>query len=378
MTAGEELPQQTGSSVNAGPGNLATAVPDWKWLVRWVLLTTAAIPAAFILTAPIAAIGLPVQNMLTKTGLLNSDTNGYLMLFSLLTALALLIAIVQWYLLRSYLTRPGNWFLATAAGLWFSGLIFGLVLMAVSSASVPSAGMRALAILGVGAGLGVAQWLVLRREAPRPYWIIAFDTLAVGSILISGNSITSLWELLLILLLPGTLTGVGLWLVLSKPVSGAPVLEPARVRPSRQGSKIVRAGIILIALVPLFLGCSWGYARSQLALAKAGGIYATPEEAIIANNSQGWGGASVVKLENVRAEPNNPNGKQPHIWFGHAEVYLDRVPEGFNRSQYSSGTFYVHVQDGWVYMPEGAFPEFVGWAMNVFNLEGTRDWIATR
>ena len=76
----------------------------------------------------------------------------------------------------------------------------------------------------------------------------------------------------------------------------------------------------------MFFLCIWIYAASQLALAKNEGIYPTVEEAVVTLNSQGWGGAEVIKVEDVRASINQHDGSQPHVWFGGAEVYLDRCP----------------------------------------------------
>jgi hypothetical protein len=127
----------------------------------------------------------------------------------------------------------------------------------------------------------------------------------------------------------------------------------------------------LAALVPLFFVCSWVYAVSQLALAKNAGVYPTVEQAIIANNSQGWGDAEVVSIEGVRAGPNRPDA-QPHVWFGTAYVTLDKVPRGYDsdHDHYMSGSYYIHVKEGWVLVSEGAFPEFIGWVMELYNMEG--------
>jgi hypothetical protein len=130
----------------------------------------------------------------------------------------------------------------------------------------------------------------------------------------------------------------------------------------------------LISLVPLFFLFTWVYTTSQIVLAKSKGIYATPEEAIIARNSQGWGGAEVIKVEDVHASPNSWDGSQPHVWFGGGTVYLDGIPVGWDRTQYQSGSFYLHVKEGWVHVPEGAFPEFIGWGMELYDLEGVREW----
>jgi hypothetical protein len=147
------------------------------------------------------------------------------------------------------------------------------------------------------------------------------------------------------------------------------VRTEARREKSRRFPRLALVGIGVVALVPLFFACSWVYAASQLALAKNGGVYPTVEEAVIERDSQGWGDARVVRIENVRAEPNSRNA-QPHVWFGGATVYLDRVPEGHTKTYYSSGSFYLRVREGWVYVPEGAFPEFIGWVMELYNMEG--------
>jgi hypothetical protein len=107
-----------------------------------------------------------------------------------------------------------------------------------------------------------------------------------------------------------------------------------------------------------------------LTLAKNNGVYPTVEDAIVARNSQGWGGAKVVKIADIHAGPNRSDGSQPYLWFGGATVYLDRIPQGGNRAQYSSGSYYMHVTEGWVLLPESSFPEFIGWVMELYGLEG--------
>ena len=133
--------------------------------------------------------------------------------------------------------------------------------------------------------------------------------------------------------IPGLITGLGLWILLgeSQPENArAPVDTPKG--PGRRPSWVVRIGLGLVALVPMFYLCIWIYAISQLALAKNEGIYPTVEEAVITKNSQGWGGAQVVRLEDVRATVNRHDGSRPHIWFGGATVYLDRIPQGWDRT----------------------------------------------
>ena len=368
-----------GSTVSAmgGEGHFRPSTgPDWRWVICWVILTTTAIPVAYFIAPALAALGLSIENLASKTGLLNGDSRAFLSLFGFVAAFAFVLAAAQWIMLRNYLSDARRWFLATAAGIFVSGLIFGVFITIVSALNWTSTWMWVILMIPVGLGLGLAQWLVLRRRVPNAFWIFIIDGLAAGSIYLSGRSITNYFELLVILLLPSTITGVGLWWLLRTSLPGALCVEPIQARPRGSISRRARIGIGLAALVPLFFVCSWAYASSQLALAKTDGVFATPEEAIIARNSQGWGGANVVKLEDVRASPNNHSGSQPHIWFGGAQVYLDRVPQGWDRAQYSSGSYYVHVRDGWVFMSEGAFPGFIGWVMELYNLEGVRQWIA--
>ena len=49
---------------------------------------------------------------------------------------------------------------------------------------------------------------------------------------------------------------------------------------------------------------------------------------------------------------------------------MDRAPEGHDLDYYQSGSYYVHVKEGWVLVGEGAFPEFIGWVMELYNMEG--------
>jgi hypothetical protein len=51
---------------------------------------------------------------------------------------------------------------------------------------------------------------------------------------------------------------------------------------------------------------------------------------------------------------------------------MDPVPQGHSRTQYSAGSFYLRVREGWVHVGEGAFPEFIGWVMSLYDMEGVR------
>jgi hypothetical protein len=277
-------------------------------------------------------------------------------------------------MLRKYLPLVRSWFLATGIGLSVAGILLGIFLT-VWDTFIPFG--SAVFFLLIGTVVGIAQWVVLRKVLRNAIWILVIDILAASSYLLAGRSITSLLELLVILMLPGLFTGVGIWMLLKQSQTAVTDKEQ-EVYPDttkRRTRKWPRVLIGLVILVPLFFAFCWFHATSQIEIAKSKGIYATVEDAVIERNSQGWGGAQVVKIESVRASPNRWDGSQPHVWFGGCRVYLDRVPEGWNRTQYSAGSYYLHVQEGWVHVPEGAFPTFIGWVMELYDLEGVNEWI---
>jgi hypothetical protein len=74
-------------------------------------------------------------------------------------------------------------------------------------------------------------------------------------------------------------------------------------------------------------------------------------------------------VENVYAGPNSKREGMEHVWFGGATVTLDRVPAGGRHDRYQTGSFYIRVHDGWVHVPEGAFPTLVGRLMRIYNVE---------
>jgi hypothetical protein len=358
------------------PSKIGNA-PDWRWVLRWIVLTTAAIPAALILAAPFAAILLPVFNFGVDIGIITSIDPGILSLFGFFIGFSLTWSAAQWLLLRNYISSARQWFIATGAGLLISGIIAGTAAFIVSDVDLASSWILAIVLLLVGGTVGMAQWLVLRRFLPNAVGIVIIDIAAACSLLLAGRSITNYLELLVILILPGAITGTGIWWLLKKSLPNEEHTNVEAAADAVKRSQPVKwISIGVIALIPTFFLCSWVYAVSQLSLAKNNGIYPSVEEGVIQRNSQGWGGAEVVRLEDVQASVNQHDGSQPHVWFGMARVYLDRVPQGWDRTDYSSGSYYLHVKEGWVHVPEGAFPEFIGWVMDLYNLEDLDQWIA--
>jgi len=377
--------EKEGQIVGNGNGSLllrGTGVPGngFLWWLGWVVLSLLVIPAALLLATPFAMPYSWLLDLGTRAGWWPEVAQNNLLIFGFFTAFALLLATAQWLLLRRLLPRPGRWFASTALGAWLGGAaVCGIAL--ASGVDVLGPGwILCLVLAAAGLVLGLAQWLALRRYAPRAGWLVLIDPVAFASLaLLPRVSITNTAELvraLLFLALPGAISGLGLWLLLllSRPEKSV-ASENAMPRVRVTGRKAAgRIALGLITATALFFFLIWAYAASQLSLAKDRGAYPTVEEAVIGYNNTGFGGARVVSITNIQSGPNRHNGSQPYVWFGTATVKLDSIPAGLSRSSYFAGSYYIHTREGWVFMGEGAFPEFVGWVMQLYNLEDARDF----
>jgi hypothetical protein len=348
--------------------------PGLPWLPAWALLTTVAIPLAWLLSAPLGAAFLLALNPIIGPGTdLPSFLDGdMLRALGFLAALALTMAIFQWLLLRPYLPHAGWWILVTGLGWLAAGLLFAATITLSLGQDLLSTAGLLLAFALLGAAVGLVQWLFLRRVIPGAGWWVLVNVIGFASIALAGRSFSSFLELAL-LLLPGIISGTGLWLLMRQaPLSPSVETRSSQRLPQRPlPRRLLWVGVVLLVLVPLIVVGPLVYTKSQLALAKRGGIYATPKEAVIAHLNRDWGGAQVVRLEGLYVTPNWSDGRLPHVWFGGANVWLDRVPTGYNRDNYqSAGSYYIQVEEGWIHVPEGAFPGFIGRMMELYKLEG--------
>jgi hypothetical protein len=119
---------------------------DWVFWLKWILVSTLGWLAGFALPGLLAA------------------------------AIGVALGILQWLVLRSLFERAGWWILASGAG-WAMGFVAVTYLL-------PEEVVVLQGVL-LGAGIGVAQWIVLRRWVPGAYWWIPMSALgwAVGPIL---------------------------------------------------------------------------------------------------------------------------------------------------------------------------------------------------
>ncbi len=377
-----EKESQIVSNANGSLLLRGTGVPGngLLWWLGWVVLSLLAIPVAMVLATPFGMPFIWLHQLGTRAGWWPEVAQSSLLVLGFFTAFALLLATVQWLLLRQLLPRPGRWFAATALGAWLGGATTSGIFLIGGVDILGPGWILSLILAAGGLVLGLAQWLALRSYTARAGWLVLIDLAAFASLVLFPRvSITNTAEMvwaILSLALPGAISGLGVWLLLqvSRPRNATTSVSAApHVRmPGRQLALRVILGMVAAAAVFFFL--IWAYAASQLAMAKSSGAYPTVAEAVIGYNNTGLGDAKVVSITNIKTSPNRRDGSQPYVWFGTATVKLDRVPTGLSRSSYFAGSFYIHTRAGWVFMGEGAFPEFIGWVMQLYNLEGARDY----
>ncbi|OGO38173.1 MAG: hypothetical protein A2W35_08615 [Chloroflexi bacterium RBG_16_57_11] len=130
------------------------------------------------------------------------------------------------------------------------------------------------------------------------------------------------------------------------------------------------APLLCVGCVLLF---SWVYTTVMLGVARADGVYASAEEGMLALIEEVY--AQPYEAEIAYAGTNSDDGSDTHIRYVIACVWGDKrkdgSPVGSVRHAYDQpGSFFLHTKDGWVFMPEGAFPNFIGFWMKVYGLAG--------
>lgn len=131
--------------------------------------------------------------------------------------------------------------------------------------------------------------------------------------------------------------------------------------------------LILLILPFTMVGCGWFYTITQLQIARARGIYPSAEAAMRAKIAAGYVG--IHQIEITYAGTNSFDGSDPHVWFVSAKVWADKRSDGSSVANLTHdydfpGSFFLHVKEGWVHVPEEALPRLIGFWMKVFGLVG--------
>lgn len=129
--------------------------------------------------------------------------------------------------------------------------------------------------------------------------------------------------------------------------------------------------VTVVQFGTMLTAAAWLHMFTTLEGAKLEGVYTTPEDAMQARVRESWIGVEKVEIE--RAGPNFHDGSLPHVWFVTARVWAARRGDGkpvSERGYDLAGSYFLHVQDGWVHVPEGQLPDLVGLCMDLFNYSG--------
>lgn len=134
---------------------------------------------------------------------------------------------------------------------------------------------------------------------------------------------------------------------------------------------LFRLPLLALGIVMACAALSWAYTTAQLRTARSKGVYETPEQGMHALMDQAYVPDRQVKI--LYAGTNSFDGSKPYIWYVIAEVHASARADGSSLSREgcdAPGSFFLETKDGWVHVPEGAFPGFMGFWMDVFDLAG--------
>jgi hypothetical protein len=135
--------------------------------------------------------------------------------------------------------------------------------------------------------------------------------------------------------------------------------------------KTFRLPLYALGIVIACAALSWTYSSVQLSIARSKGMYETAEQGMLALVDKGYSPDRQVKI--LYAGTNSFDGSKPYIWYVIAEVHASARADGSNLSEEgceAPGSFFLQTKDGWVHVPEGAFPGFIGFWMDLLKMAG--------
>jgi hypothetical protein len=144
-------------------------------------------------------------------------TEDYLFGYTFIPWYGLVIGVLQYLLLRQRLAKMGWWILTTTLGWSLLWLGIALRYRPLGDIEIPaSAAYFLIAGIGVGALIGVTQWLMMRRRVSHALWWIPINGLGFGLASVILADISSLLEAMVAFIIPYLCTGILLWLLLEK------------------------------------------------------------------------------------------------------------------------------------------------------------------
>ena len=135
--------------------------------------------------------------------------------------------------------------------------------------------------------------------------------------------------------------------------------------------KIIRWLLIILGISLALIAFCYVYTVAQLNIARSKGVYESAEQGMLAMIDEHYPPDRSVKI--LYAGTNSFDGGKPHVWYVIAEVRAASRADGSELGRNgcdAPGLFFLQTRDGWVFVPEGAFPGIIGFWMDVFDLAG--------
>ena len=200
-----------------------TPRPAWTFYAGWVALSVLALPCGLGLAFGLDFLVSPALGDRIVVAGQSHITEDFLLGYFLFGMVGLATGVLQMELLRRVLPRAttgwGWWIAATAAG-YMLPFIIGPLLVTERQVG-PLWEMDhvrgAITLSVIGAGIAVAQWLVLRRKVQQAVWWIPI-TIAGWALagLAGGVELYTIVEILPVALIPPAATAAALWLLLDR------------------------------------------------------------------------------------------------------------------------------------------------------------------
>ncbi len=135
--------------------------------------------------------------------------------------------------------------------------------------------------------------------------------------------------------------------------------------------KTIRLPLFALGIVIASVILSWAYTSAQLSIARSKGVYETAGQGMLALMDERYAPDRQVKI--LYAGTNSFDGSKPYIWYVIAEVHASARVDGSSLSEEgcdAPGSYFLQTKEGWVHVPEGALPGFMGFWMGVFDMAG--------
>jgi len=194
----------------------AQRMPGWMFIFGWMGLSILSLLLAWGLTVVILkAIQDVIGDTIQVVGMTHI-TEDYLAPYIIFTLVGFLSGLLQFLLIRKFISKAGGWILATFLG-WIIPFVTVKLLSVLDPTGLYVNNLLVVPLLLILAGgaLGLEQWRVLKSQVRHAGWWILISGLAWGLTgLIIRSTISEAYDFWVLLLLPALVTGLGLcWLL---------------------------------------------------------------------------------------------------------------------------------------------------------------------